>query len=70
MLDDGVLARAYGLVVPVSLGGIVIGSLLAGPLVALLGITGAFTASGAIVLVVCALLLRRPLAVAAVPAGA
>jgi hypothetical protein len=36
----------------------------------LLGITGAFTASGALVLVVCALLMRRPLAVAPVPAGA
>jgi MFS family permease len=70
MLDDSVLARAYGLVVPVSIGGIVVGSLVAGPLVDLLGITGAFTASGALVLVVCALLMRRPLAVAPVPAGA
>jgi hypothetical protein len=33
MLDDDVLARAYGLVLPMSLGGIVAGSLLAGPLV-------------------------------------
>jgi predicted MFS family arabinose efflux permease len=31
MLDDEVLARAYGLVFPISIGGIVAGSLIAGP---------------------------------------
>jgi MFS family permease len=69
MLDDDVLARAYGLAFPASLGGIVAGSLLAGPLVSLLGIAGAFTASGFTVLVVCGLLTRRPLVTAAVPAA-
>lgn len=62
LLGDEVLGRAYGLVVPVSLGGIVAGSLIAGPLVALLGLEGAFTATGAIVLVTCAILVRHPLA--------
>jgi MFS family permease len=64
LLGDDVLGRAYGLVLPVSLGGIVAGSLIAGPLVSLLGLDGAFTATGAIVLVTCAMLVRRPLAVA------
>jgi MFS family permease len=68
MLDDEVLGRAYGLAVPVSLGGIVVGSLVAGPLVSLLGLHGAFAAAGAFVAVSAALLLRRPLAVA--PASA
>ena len=67
MLDDDVLARAYGLVLPVSLGGIVIGSLLAGPLVSLLGVAGTLTATGMIVLVACALLVRRPVVPAAAP---
>ena len=64
LLGDDVLGRAYGLVLPVSLGGIVVGSLLAGPLVSLLGLEGAFTATGAIVFVTCAILVRRPLALA------
>jgi predicted MFS family arabinose efflux permease len=64
MLDDEVLGRAYGLAVPVSLGGIVIGSLAAGPLVSLLGLQGAFAAAGAFVALTAAVLLRRPLAVA------
>jgi MFS family permease len=64
MLDDEVLGRAYGLAVPVSLGGIVIGSLAAGPLVSLFGLHGAFAAAGAFVALSAALLLRRPLAVA------
>ena len=73
MLDDEVLARAYGLVLPASLGGIVAGSLVAGPLVALLGLTAALAAAGLAVLAVGALLLRRPRPVAApnvVPAPA
>jgi MFS family permease len=65
MLDDEVLGRAYGLAVPTSLGGIVIGSLLAGPLVSLLGLQGAFLAAGLFVAVVAALLLRHPLAATA-----
>jgi hypothetical protein len=70
MLDDEVLGRAYGLAVPVSLGGIVIGSLAAGPLVSLLGLKGAFAAAGVFVAVTAALLLRRPLTAAAVVAPA
>jgi MFS family permease len=65
MLDDAVLARAYGIMLPVTLSGIVAGSLIAGPLVALLGVTGALLATGASVLTLAALLLRRPLVVAA-----
>jgi hypothetical protein len=64
MLDDDVLARAYGLVLPASIGGIVVGSLAAGPLVSLLGVRAALIAAGALVLVAAGLLLRRPLAVA------
>jgi MFS family permease len=79
MLDDDVLGRAYGLAVPVSLSGIVVGSLVAGPLVSLLGLHGAFAAAGAFVALSAAVLLRRPLAVvstagpavaAGVPGGA
>jgi predicted MFS family arabinose efflux permease len=58
MLDDEVLARAYGLVFPASIGGIVLGSLVAGPLVALFGLTGAMMIAGIGVLMVGALLLR------------
>jgi MFS family permease len=65
MLDDAVLARAYGIMLPVTLSGIVAGSLIAGPLVALLGVSGALVATGAGVLTLAALLLRRPLVVAA-----
>ena len=70
MLDDEVLGRAYGLAVPVSLGGIVVGSLAAGPLVSLLGLHGAFAAAGAFVALAAGLLLRRPLVVAPAPAAA
>jgi len=65
MLDDAVLARAYGIMLPVTLSGIVAGSLIAGPLVAWLGVTGALIATGAAVLTLAALLLRRPLVVGA-----
>jgi MFS family permease len=61
MLDDDVLARAYGLVLPASLAGIVAGSLIAGPLVALLGLTGALAATGLAVLALATVLLSRPL---------
>jgi predicted MFS family arabinose efflux permease len=60
-LDDDVLARAYGLVFPISIAGIVAGSLVAGPLVSLLGVAGAMAAAGAGVLAVAAVLLSRPL---------
>jgi MFS family permease len=60
LLDDAVLARAYGLALPASLSGIVAGSLVAGPLVAALGATWTLMVAGAFVLVVSALLLRRP----------
>jgi MFS family permease len=64
MLDDEVLARAYGLVFPISIGGIALGALIAGPLVSLLGVTGTMVAAGAAVLTVAALLLNRPIDVA------
>jgi MFS family permease len=64
LVDADVLGRAYALAVPASLGGIVAGSLVAGPLVALLGLTGAMAAAGVAVLGLAALLLRRPLNVA------
>ena len=64
MLDDEVLARAYGLVFPISIGGIAVGALVAGPLVSLLGVTGTMVAAGAAVLMVAALLLNRPIDVA------
>jgi Transmembrane secretion effector len=61
LLDDAVLARAYGLVFPASIAGIVAGSLIAGPLLALFGLTGALAVAGLFVLFVAALLLlHRP----------
>jgi len=71
MLDDSVLARAYGLVFPASIGGVVAGALVAGPLVSLLGLQAALVAAGAFVLIAAGLLLHRPLAVSvAQPAAA
>jgi MFS family permease len=61
VLEDSVLARAYGLVFPASIAGIVAGSLIAGPVVSLLGLTGALVAAGLSVLVIAALLFHRPL---------
>ncbi|MFI6074111.1 MFS transporter [Actinoplanes sp. NPDC051343] len=46
-LDEAVLARAYGLAYPASIGGIVLGSLIAAPLVAVAGLGGALIAVGA-----------------------
>jgi MFS family permease len=69
MLDDEVLARAYGLVFPISLSGIVAGSLIAGPLVSAFGLTGTMVAAGASVLAIGALLLSRPLDAAPVTAA-
>jgi predicted MFS family arabinose efflux permease len=49
LLDESVLARAYGLALPAALGGIVLGSLAAAPLQAALGLEGALVAFGAVV---------------------
>lgn len=61
LLDDAVVGRAYGLALPVSIGGIAAGSLVAGPLVSVVGTTGAFAVAATVVIAVCALLVRRPL---------
>jgi predicted MFS family arabinose efflux permease len=61
LLDDALVGRAYGLALPVSIGGIAAGSLVAGPLVAVAGTNGAFAVSATAVIAVCALLVRRPL---------
>jgi len=45
-LDEDVFARAYGVALPMILGGIVAGSLLAAPLSALVGMTGAIVVTG------------------------
>ena len=45
-LDETVLARAYGLAYPASIGGIVAGSLAAAPLVGWFGTSGALVATG------------------------
>jgi MFS family permease len=58
-LDDEVFARAYGLALPATLAGIVVGSLLAAPLTAHLGVDGALMALGGLV-GVHALVLMRP----------
>ncbi len=52
VLPEHVLGRAFGLVIPLSLSGIVLGALIAGPLYLMLGLPGAMTAIGAAVLVV------------------
>jgi MFS family permease len=45
-LDEEVFARAYGVALPMILAGIVVGSLIAAPLVSLVGLTGAIVTSG------------------------
>lgn len=73
MLGDAVLARAYGLVFPISISGIVAGSLIAGPLVSVVGLTGTLAVGGVAVLMIGALLVSRPLdatATAAAPVPA
>ncbi|GAA3173201.1 hypothetical protein GCM10010531_28420 [Blastococcus jejuensis] len=45
-LDEEVFTRAYGIALPVSIAGIVVGSLVAAPLVALVGLTGAIIGTG------------------------
>ncbi len=48
-LDESVLARAYGLAFPASIGGIAVGSLITAPLAGWLGLSGALVAVGGIV---------------------
>ena len=45
-LDEDVFARAYGIALPASIAGIAAGSLVAAPLVAVVGLTGAVVATG------------------------
>ncbi len=67
LVDDAVLARAYGLAFPAAICGIVAGSLIAGPLVAWLGLTGTLVAAAAFVLLTAGLVLHRPLGMATGP---
>ena len=59
MLDEDVFGRAYGLALPASLGGIVVGSLIAPLLASTLGGTGALAALGLAVLAYALFLLRQ-----------
>jgi predicted MFS family arabinose efflux permease len=59
MLDEDVFGRAYGLALPASLGGIVVGSLSAPLLASTLGGTGALAALGLAVLAYALFLLRQ-----------
>jgi MFS family permease len=68
-LEPDVLARAYGFAFPAAIAGIVVGSLMAGPLVALFGLHGAFVALGALVAAYALSLVRVP-APAPLPATA
>jgi uncharacterized membrane protein YfcA len=58
-LDEDVFGRAYGLALPASLAGIVVGSLVAPALADALGETGALVAVGLAVLAYALFLLRR-----------
>jgi MFS family permease len=70
-LAPDVFARAYGFAFPAAIAGIVAGSLIAAPLVAVLGVRGAFVALGALTAVYTLTLLRRPVpATAPAPAAA
>jgi MFS family permease len=59
-LAPEVFARAYGFAFPAAIAGIVAGSLIAAPLVALFGVRGAFVALGALTAAYTLTLLRRP----------
>jgi MFS family permease len=59
-LDPAVFARAYGLVVPACVAGIVAGALLAPPCVALIGLDGTLALTGALVLAYGAVAFTRP----------
>lgn len=65
MVDETVLARAYGLAYPASIAGIAAGALIAGPLVALVGVSAALLVTGAFVAVAGATLVSGPLRAAA-----
>jgi len=69
-LDEAVLARAYGLAYPASIGGIVLGSLVAAPLVAAVGLGGALLAVGASAVAYVLVLARRTGAVPALASSA
>jgi MFS family permease len=72
-LAPEVFARAYGFAFPAAIAGIVAGSLIAAPLVALFGVRGAFVALGALTAAYTLTLLRRPepsMAPAPAPAAA
>jgi MFS family permease len=58
-LDEDVFGRAYGLALPASIAGIVIGSAIAPVLASLLGASGALVAVGGAVLAYTTLILRR-----------
>lgn len=58
VLDEDVFALAYGFAYPAAIGGIVVGSGVAAPMVALLGLNGTLTAIGALVLGYAAMLAR------------
>jgi MFS family permease len=58
-LDEDVFGRAYGLALPASIAGIVIGSAIAPVLASLLGTSGALVATGGAVLAYTTLILRR-----------
>ncbi|MCU1504148.1 MAG: transporter, partial [Ilumatobacteraceae bacterium] len=59
-LDERVLGRAYGLALPAALAGIVVGSLVAAPLVSLLGLHRTFVVLGTTVAAYAVSLLRPP----------
>jgi MFS family permease len=61
-LAPDVLARAYGFAFPAAVAGIVVGSLIAPPLVALFGLHGAFVALGALAAASALSLVRVPAA--------
>ena len=64
-LAPEIFARAYGFAFPAAIAGIVAGSLIAAPLVALFGVRGAFVALGALTALYTLTLVRRPAPVAA-----
>jgi MFS family permease len=61
-LDDEVFGRVYGIALPASLGGIVVGSLIAPVLVAVIGGSGALLLVGGAVLAYALFILREPAA--------
>jgi MFS family permease len=68
-LDEAVFGRAYGLALPASLGGIVVGSVLAPVLISVIGGSGALVATGLAVLTYTLVLLPGKAADLAVPAA-